>query len=62
MGVNPEYSVVDEWGRAHDVPNLYVADGSVFVTGAAVNPSLTISALATRVSFGMINAFQRGEL
>ncbi|MFP6639652.1 MAG: GMC family oxidoreductase, partial [Myxococcota bacterium] len=46
MGKNPENSVVNEWGRAHDVPNLFVIDGSVFVTAAAVNPTHTIQALA----------------
>jgi len=55
-------SVVNAWGRTHDVPNLFIADGSVFVTGAAVNPALTISALATRTAAGMVEAFRRGEL
>ena len=35
-------SVVNEWGRAHEVKNLFVIDGSVFVTSAAVNPTRTI--------------------
>lgn len=50
MGSNPGMSVVDAFGRAHDVPNLFIADGSVLVTGGAVNPALTISALATRTA------------
>lgn len=50
MGKNPMSSVVDPFGRAHDVPNLYIADGSVFVTGGAVNPTATIVALAHRVA------------
>jgi choline dehydrogenase-like flavoprotein len=62
MGKDPAGSVVDPWGRCHDVPNLFIADGSVFVTGAAVNPALTISALATRTAEGIIEAFRRGEL
>jgi choline dehydrogenase-like flavoprotein len=62
MGTDPRRSVVNAWGRTHDVSNLFIADGSVFVTGAAVNPALTISALATRTASGMINAFKRGEL
>jgi choline dehydrogenase-like flavoprotein len=48
MGRDPSGSVVNEWGRSHDVPNLYVFDGSVFVTGGAVNPTATICALALR--------------
>jgi choline dehydrogenase-like flavoprotein len=50
MGADPAASVVNPEGRAHDVPNLYVADGSVFVTGGAVNPTATIVALAHRVA------------
>jgi choline dehydrogenase-like flavoprotein len=40
--------VVDAHGRAHDVPNLFVSDGSQFTTGGAENPTLTIVALALR--------------
>ena len=50
MGTNPARSVVDSFGRSHDVPNLFIADGSLFVTGAAVNPTNTICALALRVA------------
>ena len=46
MGTDPERSVVNEWGRSHDVRNLFVIDGSVFVTSGAVNPTNTIQALA----------------
>jgi choline dehydrogenase-like flavoprotein len=48
MGSDPERSVVDQWGRTHDVPNLYIFDGSVFATSAAVNPTATICAVALR--------------
>jgi choline dehydrogenase-like flavoprotein len=48
MGPDPETSVVDAWGRAHDVPNLYVLDGSVFPTACGVTPTLTIMANAWR--------------
>ena len=61
MGKDPRTSVVDPWCRTHDVPNLFIGDGSVFVTGAAVNPALTISALATRTAEGIIAAFRRGD-
>ncbi len=49
MGDDPETSVVNAWGRCHDVRNLFVVDGSVFVTAAAVNPTNTIQALALHV-------------
>jgi choline dehydrogenase-like flavoprotein len=49
MGDDPATSVVDSYGRAHDVDNLYIADGSIFVTSGSANPTCTISALALRV-------------
>ncbi len=48
MGDNPRESVVDQWGQAHDVPNLFINDGSIFVTGSGMNPTATIMALALR--------------
>lgn len=62
MGRDPRSSVVNAWCKTHDVSNLFIADGSVFVTGAAVNPSLTIMALASRTADGIIAAFKRGAL
>ena len=53
MGLDPERSVVNEWGRAHDVKNLFVVDGSLFVTSAGVNPTCTIQALALYVGDAM---------
>jgi choline dehydrogenase-like flavoprotein len=50
MGTDPRRSVVNDWGRAHDVKNLFVIDGSIFVTAAAVNPTCTIQALALYVA------------
>ena len=50
MGTDPATSVVDEWNRAHEVPNLYVVDGSCFVTSGGVNPTSTICALALRAA------------
>ncbi len=48
MGDDPANSVVDPFGRTHDVPNLYILDGSVFVTAGGCNPTATIAALALR--------------
>ena len=50
MGDDPQTSVVGPDCRSHDVPNLWICDGSVFPTGGAVNPSLTIQAIATRTA------------
>jgi choline dehydrogenase-like flavoprotein len=53
MGSDPGRSVIDKWHRAHDVPNLFVVDGSSFTTSAAVNPTSTIGALALRCADGI---------
>ena len=46
MGTDPANSVVNEWGRAHDVKNLFIVDGSVFVTSGGLNPTSTLQATA----------------
>jgi choline dehydrogenase-like flavoprotein len=50
MGLDPERSVVNEWGRCHDVKNLFIVDGSIWVTAGAVNPTSTIQALALYIA------------
>ncbi len=61
MGNDPESSVVDGWGRSHDVKNLFIVDGSIFVTSGAVNPTATIQALALyigdRIKANIANLF-----
>jgi len=53
MGNDPERSVVNSWGRSHDVKNLFIVDGSIFVTSAGVNPTSTIQALALYIADAM---------
>lgn len=48
MSANPADGVTNLHGRAHDVPNLYISDGSALSTAGAANPTLTIVALALR--------------
>ncbi len=62
MGSSPQTSVVDQWCRTWDVPNLFVCDGSVFVTSSGVNPSLTIQAIAARTADYLIAAAKRREV
>jgi choline dehydrogenase-like flavoprotein len=50
MGTDPARSVVNEWGRSHDVKNLFIVDGSIFVTSGGVNPTSTIQALALYIA------------
>ena len=50
MGDDLRESVTDAYGRLHDVPNVIVADGSVFASSGGANPTLTIMALALRAA------------
>jgi len=50
MGDDPETSVVDQWGRAHDVPNLIIVDGSTWPTSSGMNPTPTIAAFSLRAA------------
>ncbi len=50
MGDDPASSVVDRFHRSHDVPNLFICDGSSFVTSGRGQPTMTIMALAFRAA------------
>lgn len=50
MGSDPRASVLNSYCRSHDIPNLYVVDGSFFPSSGAVNPALTIAAQSLRVA------------
>lgn len=56
MGTDPATSVVDGFGRTHDVANLFVCDGSILPTQGSANPGLTIMALAARIADHLIRA------
>jgi choline dehydrogenase-like flavoprotein len=62
MGRDAKTSVVNEHCQSHDVPNLFICDTSVFVTGSGVNPTLTAMALASRTSEHIASAARKGEL
>jgi choline dehydrogenase-like flavoprotein len=62
MGRDPRSSVVNADCRAHDVPNLFIADGAPFVSQADKNPTWTIMALAWRTADGIVRAARRREL
>ena len=49
MGRDPAQSVTDQFGRTHDIANLFVCDGSLMPTQGSANPGLTIMALAARI-------------
>jgi choline dehydrogenase-like flavoprotein len=48
MSEKPRDGVVNKFGQTHDIPNLFISDGSQFTTGGAENPTLTIVTLAIR--------------
>lgn len=55
MGRDPQTSVVDKFGRTHDIANLFVCDGSIMPTQGSANPGLTIQALAARTADYLIS-------
>ena len=62
MGRDPRTSVLDRWNRCHDVPNLFITDGSCMTSAACQNPSLTYLALTARASNHAISLLKKGEL
>ena len=62
MGDDPQTSVVDRYHRAHDVPNLFICDGSSLVTSGRGQPTMTIQALAFRAADHITELARRGEI
>ncbi len=62
MGANPKTSVLNKWNQCHDVKNLFVVDGSSFVTGGTQNPTLTIMSLSMRASEYLAEQLRKGDL
>ena len=62
MSDKPADGVTNRWGQVHDIPNLFVSDGSVFTSSAAANPTLTITALAIRQADHIGERMMRREL
>jgi choline dehydrogenase-like flavoprotein len=62
MSEKPRDGVVNKFGQAHDIRNLFVSDGSQFTSGAACNPTLTIVSLAIRQADYIAGAMQKKEI
>ncbi len=62
MGNDPSTSVVDRDHRSHDVPNLFICDGSSFVSSGRGQPTMTIQALAFRAAEHIADAARRGDI
>jgi len=59
MGMNSGDSVTNAYGQTHDIPNLFIADGSLFVTSGSVNPASTIQALSIYIADQIIYKFAK---
>jgi choline dehydrogenase-like flavoprotein len=62
MGDDAEQSVVDRYHRSHEVPNLFICDGSSFVSSGRGQPTMTIQALAFRAADHIAQFARRGEI
>ena len=62
MGNDAATSVIDRYHRAHDVPNLFIVDGSSMVTGGRGQPTMTIQALAFRAADHIAQFATRHEI
>ncbi len=62
MGNDPKSSVIDKYHRAHDVKNLFIVDGSSFVTSGRGQPTMTIHALAFRAADHIAEFAKKGEI
>lgn len=62
MGNDPKTSVVDRWNRAHDVPNLFLVDGSSMVTSGRQQPTFTIQALGYRAAEHIAELAKSGQI
>ena len=62
MGSSPNTSVLNQYCQAHDVPNLFVADGASFVSNPDKNPTLTINALSWRTAEYLSEEMRKGNV
>lgn len=62
MGDNPKTSVLNKWNQSHDIRNLFVVDGSSFVTGGTQNPTMTILSLSMRASEYLAEQARKGDV
>jgi len=62
MGEDPKTSVLNQFCQAHEVPNLFVVDGSCYVSSGYVNPTLTMLAIALRSADYIIDEHKKGNL
>jgi len=59
MGSNPKDSVVNRYGQSWDIPNLFIAGGSIHPTISGFNPTLTMQALAYMAADAIVNRYRQ---
>jgi choline dehydrogenase-like flavoprotein len=62
MGTSPKESVTNSFGQTHDVKNLFLVDGSIFVSASCQNPTWTIMALCWRACDYLKDQMQKSEV
>jgi choline dehydrogenase-like flavoprotein len=62
MGTDPRTSVLNQYNQAHDVPNLFITDGSAMASTATQNPSLTYMALSARAAHYAVEFLKAGKI
>jgi choline dehydrogenase-like flavoprotein len=62
MGDDPKTSVLNKWNQSHDIKNLFVVDGSSFVSGGWQNPTMTILSLSMRASEHLVEQMRTGNV
>lgn len=62
IGADPKTSVLNQWCQSHDVPNLFVVDGSAFPSASEKNPTHTMMALAARTAERIADQLKKKEL
>ncbi|HYC83666.1 MAG TPA: GMC family oxidoreductase [Chryseosolibacter sp.] len=62
MGNNPKNSVLNSFNQMHDVPNVFITDGSFMTSGSSVNPSLTYMAMTARACHYAVSQFRKRNL
>jgi choline dehydrogenase-like flavoprotein len=62
MSKDPRDGVANAWGQTHDIPNLFISDGSAFSSSGSANPTLTIVALALRQAGFIARGLKAGTI
>ena len=62
MGLDPRTSVLNKYNQSHDIPNLFVTDGSAMASNGTQNPSLTYMALTARASHHAAEFLRAGKI